>query len=114
MINRGQAETLERLQRHAAQICFGTGTPIRQVMSERGIQSLEERQEARVDRFIKKSVLDPRFGPERPQDGHGLRERRAFLERTTRTVRCFNSPRNFFIRRANRMGLGWEENNDRI
>ena len=109
LLNRGQAETLERLQRHAARICFGTATPIRQVMAERGIQSLEERRVARVDRFIGKTVADPRFGPNwfprRPADEHGIRDRRAFLERATKTVRCFNGPRNHFIRRANKMGL---------
>ena len=112
MLNRWQTETLERLQRHAARICFGTEVPVRQIMLEKGIQSLEERREARVDQFITKTVSDPRFGPvwfpRRPLDEHGLRGRRAFLERATKTTRWFNSPRNFFIRRANRMGLEWQ------
>ena len=110
MLNRGQAETLEQLQRHAARICYVTETPVRQIMEERGIQSMEERRLLRVDKFVKKTVEDPRFGPawyhRRPLDGPNLRERRVFLERATRTVRWFNSPRNFFIRRANRMGIG--------
>ena len=113
MLNKGQVEALERLQRHAARICYGTETPVRQIMRERGIQTLEERREARVDRFIQRTLGDPRFGPawyqRRPTDEHCLRDRRVFLERATRTVRWFNSPRNFFIRRANRMGLGLQE-----
>lgn len=82
---------------------------MRQIMLEKGIESLEVRRERRVDRFVQKAVADPRFGPSWfprwPQDEHGLRDRRAFLERATKTMRWFNSPRNPFIRRANRMGL---------
>ena len=109
MLNKGQAETLERLQRHAARICYGTETPIRQIMEEKGIESMEERRLVRVDKFIQKTVEDPRFGPawySPALDGRNLKERRVFLERAMRTVRWFNSPRNFFVRRANRMGIG--------
>ena len=110
LLTAGQAETLERLQRHAARVCYGNNN-IRDVMQAKGIETLEERRLSRVDRFIQKTVADVRFGPlwypKRPDDGHGLRERRNFLEDSIRTSRSFNNPRNYLVRRANQLGLDW-------
>ena len=110
LLNRGQANRLEGLQRHAGRVCFGCRSPIRQVFADLGVETLEERRESRVDRFVRSTVAHPRFGHEwyqrRPQDRHGLRERRAFWEMQTRTSRLFNSPINYFVRRANFLGLG--------
>ena len=79
----GQAETLERLQRHAARVCFGNDQ-IREVMAQKGIDTLETRRQARVDCFILKTVSNVRFGLEwyqrREEVGHNLRERRTFFE----------------------------------
>ena len=110
ILTAGQAETLERLQRHAARVCYGSDQ-IREVMAQRGIENLETRRQARVDRFILKTVSSTRFGPEwyqrRAEVGHNLRERRTFFEAPTRTARAFNNPRNYFVRRANQLGLDW-------
>ena len=110
LLTAGQAETLERLQRHAARICYGNDE-IREVMRQKGIATLESRRMERVDRFIQKAVSDVRFGPlwfpKRHDDGHGLRERRAFYEKPTKTARAFNNPRSYFVRRANQLGLDW-------
>ena len=109
MLNRGQAETLERLQRHAGRICFGTQLPIADVFREMGVATLQDRRIARVDKFIKKSIADLRFGPrwfpKRPEKEYGLRERRVFEEAQVRTLRSYNSPKNYFIRRANELGF---------
>lgn len=109
MVTRGQAETLERLQRHAARVCYGTQRPIEQVMAEVGMETLEARRIARIDRFVAKTVNDPRFGPawypRRPADRFGLRGRREIVEKRTKSVRLYNSPRNFFARRANELGF---------
>ena len=110
LLTAGQAEALERLQRHAARICYGNDG-IREVMARKGIETLEARRVARVDRFIQKTVSDVRFGPiwypRRQEDGHGLRGRRAFYEKPTKTTRAFNNPRSYFVRRANQLGLDW-------
>ena len=109
MLTRGQAESLERLQRHAGRICFGSRIPIKEVFQERGIPSLETRRVARVDKFNGKAVADARFGqrwfPRRLAPEHDLQDRRNFVEPQVRTMRLFNSPRNYFIRRANELGL---------
>ena len=109
MLTRGQAESLERLQRHAGRICFGSHVPIEEIFQERGIPSLESRRVARVDKFIGKAVNDARFGPRwfprRPAAEHNLRDRRNFVEQRVKTMRLYNSPRNYFIRRANELGL---------
>ena len=109
MLTRGQAESLERLQRHAGRICFGNGRAVEDFFQENGVETLEERRIARIDKFIKKSVADWRFGPSwfprRQAPEYGLRERRTFVEPQVKTMRLFNSPRNFFIRRANELGL---------
>ena len=110
LLTAGQAKTLERLQRHAARVCFGNGQ-IRDIMLEKGIESLETRRLARVDKFVRKTVSDARFGPvwypKRPEDGHGLRERRTLVEKPAKTTRAFNNPRSYFVRRANQLGLDW-------
>lgn len=108
MMSIGQAEQLESLQRHAARVCFGNDRPIRIVMEERGIESLAERRLARTDKFIIRAVNDPRFGSwfqTRQEDAYNLRDRRAFFEAPARTSRLFNSPRHYFVRRANELGL---------
>ena len=109
LLSGGQSETLERLQRHTGRICFGSHLPIGDVFRERGVRTLEERRIARVDKFIGKSLADARFGPRwfprRPAPECGLRERRTFEERQVKTIRLYNSPRNYFIIRANELGL---------
>ena len=109
LLTQGQAESLERLQRHAGWICFGSHHPIGKVFEERGVALLEERRVARVDKFIEKALADTRFGPRwfprRPAPEYSLRDRRVFEEPQVKTMRLFNSPRNYFIRRANELGL---------
>lgn len=74
------------------------------------MESLETRRVARVDNFIRGTVNHQWFGPSwyprRPEGAHDLRERRIFAENHYRTTRLFNNPRNFFVRRANGLGVG--------
>ena len=109
MLSRGQAEALERLQRHAGRICYGDDPPIRETFAAQGVRTLEERRVERVDKFIMKALGNPRFRqawfPRRNADQHQLRSRRAFEETVTRTWRAHNGPKNYFVRRANELGL---------
>ena len=109
LLNGGQEELLERLQRHAVRICYGYSSPVEEIISAHSIQSLRFRRLRRCDKFIGKAVASDRFGerwfPARDQVGWQLRTRRHVQELTARSLRRFNSPLAFLRRRANDIGV---------
>ena len=109
MLTKGQGETLERMHRLAIRVCYGFGEPVREVMAARCIETLEARRIRRCDKFICKAASSPVFGPRwfprRAPDQYNLRRRREIVEERATSQRRFNSPIQFFRRRANELGL---------
>ena len=113
LLNKGQEEQLEKLQRHALRICFGTATPVEEIMEINGIESLKTRRERRCDAFIAKAFNNPRFNhtwfPRRGDIPWNFRARRQVEEVRAATARRHNSPLAFMKRRVNELGLGRRE-----
>ena len=109
LLNGSQELRLERLQRHALRVCYGSEVPVERVMEEHNIATLRERRVRRCDSFIKKAAANPLFAPSwfprRPGGHMGLRDRREVAETQATTCRRFNSPLSFFRRRANQLGV---------
>ena len=109
LLNLGQEVELERLQRHALRVCFGYDVPVERHMQDNNISTLKERRLRRCDAFIKKSLVNSRFGPAwfplREGGRWNLRDSRAFQETQVTTLRRFNSPLSFLRRRANMIGV---------
>ena len=108
MLHRGHVESLERLHRFALRVCYGFEGDIRRVMSEKGIERLEDRRRRRFDTFITRTANNPRFAhwfPIRPGSGFGLRRRREVEEIRSRTERRHRGPMAAIRRRANELGL---------
>ena len=61
LLNRGQGEQLERLQRHAVPVCFGYSSLVEEIMESKAIQSLGDRRIRRCDKFITKAMASERF-----------------------------------------------------
>ena len=109
MLNRGQEEQLEVIQRHAMRVCFGTDRPVEELMAENGVETLKARRERSCDAFIRKAWANPRFGPKwfpmRETVPWAIRRRREVQEPMAATQRRFNSPLAYMRRRANKMRL---------
>ena len=109
MLTGRQAWDLERLQRLAVRVCFGTDDETDVIMAANAIDTLEERRARRCDAFLRKAFFHPRFGtewfPQRSDVRMTLRERRMVEETRATSNRRFNSPLAFLKRRANDLGL---------
>ena len=109
MLNRGQEEQLEGIQRHALRICFGATGDLDERMAENSVETLKARRERRCDAFIRKAWNNPRFGPKwftrREAVPWNIRRRREIREPTAATQRRFKSPLAFMQRRANELRL---------
>ena len=109
LLSAGQREDLERIHRHAIQICYGHDIPVAEIMQAEMIETLEARRTRRCDGFIRKAVANPTFASRRffarPGLGHALRRRRQIFEPRAGSSRFFNSPLSFLRRRANQMGI---------
>ena len=109
LLTAGQEAQLERLQRHALRTCFGCSGPIEHIIDSNQIDSLKIRRERRVDAFIRKAAVNPRFGPLwfPPREGlaRTLRNRREIQETRAASQRRFNSPLLHMRRRANVLGV---------
>ena len=109
LLNKGQEEQLEKIQRHVLRICFGTATPVEDIMEVNGIETLKARRERRCDAFIAKAWNNPRFShtwfPRRSNVPWNVRARRQVEEVRAATARRHNSSLAFMKRRLNEMGL---------
>ena len=105
----GQEQQLERLQRHAVRACFGCEVGVEELMELHAIESLKARRERRMDRFIRKAAVNPKFSPLwfPPRAGlpMDLRNRREIQETQASSVRRFKSPLAHMRRRANDLGI---------
>ena len=110
LLNGGQEEQLERLQRQAIRVCFGCRVPVEETMQADGIQTLKERRIRRCDAFINKARNNPRFSqewfPRREEIPWELRRRRDYQETQAATLRRHNSPLAFMRRRLNEIDVG--------
>ena len=109
MLTSSQEHQLERLQRHAIRVCYGSEVPIEDVMATHCIETLKARRERRCDKFIRKAASNARFGTRwfKPRDGEdkNLRSRRQIQETRASSLRRFRSPLLFLQRRANELGI---------
>ena len=109
LLSTGQELQLERLQRHAIRVCYGTEVPVEDVMAAQCIETLKARRERRCDKFIRKAATNTRFGNRwfKPRDGidKNLRVRRQVQEARASSLRRFKSPLLFLQRRANELGV---------
>ena len=109
LLNLGQEQQLERLQRHALRACFGFGVEVEEVMESHSIQTLKERRIRRCDKFLRKVANNDRFGPrwlpDREEVSWQLRNRRHVQDINARSLRRFNSLLAFLRRRANDLGV---------
>ena len=112
ILNKGQEERLEKLQRHALRVCFGSAIPVEEVMEQNA------RRERRRDAFVVKAWRNPRFReawfPERNEVPWSMRNRRVVQEVWASTNRRQNSPLAFMKRRLNELGLGVTQRADRV
>ena len=77
-----------------------------QALEASGLQTLEARRRAAVDRFALKVADDPRFQqyfPLRPEGQRRSRVAQIYLEEHARTSRMFNSPFYYMRRRLNQI-----------
>ena len=109
MLTGGQAEQLEKIQRHALRVCFGHDRDIEETMRAQAIETLGARRTRRCDTFITKAWNNPRFQmkwfPRREEVPWRLRNRRRVEEIHANSARRHNSPLAFMRRRANELGL---------
>ena len=108
---------MERLQRQALKVIFGTDLSYTEMRKLAGIETLRQRRITLSDKFSKKCLDSDRFGhwfPERRAVRRG-RAGEKYEEEFARCKRLFNSPLFFMRRRLNgKEGLEyWEKNRER-
>lgn len=105
MLTRTQANELEKLHRQVIRLCFGFEASTDHHIRQHSLKTLEERRHTALRKFTAKMLNNSRFKAKwlipRPDDEHGLRNRRPFLEKKARTARYFNSPLLVIQRTAN-------------
>ena len=108
MLTQAQTNTIERMQRQVLKLAYGWEYSYEELCAIKGVVRLEERREKYIDRFVTKTLLNPRFSepwfPLREPGAMDIRSRRNFYETKSRTTRYYNSPLSFMRRRANELG----------
>lgn len=62
MLNKGQSEDIERMQRQVIRLCFGSQRPTTDLMEQHNIDALRTRRNNAVKKFIEKTLTsNPRF-----------------------------------------------------
>ena len=97
MLNKSQAEELEKLHRQVLRLCFGFHASANDHLQHHDLKTLEERRVLACRKFISKvATTNPRFREKwlvrRPEAVHDLRTRRPYVEKRARTKRYFDSP----------------------
>ena len=104
-LTRTQCHAIERLQQQVLKLCFGFQLSYSRARELFGIDTLEERRERAVRKFVQKAICNPRFASRwfRPRDDahHDLRHRRRYHETKAKTQRYFKSPLLYMQRVAN-------------
>ena len=113
MLNLGQEEQLESIQRHAMQICFGDTRPVEELMAENGVNTLKARRMHSPGRLGPTPDLASSVSPRGSQwlgpSDEGEKSRNHWLppseDLTLHPQRRFNSTPVYMKRRANEMRL---------
>ena len=102
MLTQEQCLEIERLQMQALKCIFGMQYSYRSLLEKTGLESLEERRIAAVDKFAKKN-LEGKFSHWFPlrEARRGLRNENIYLEEHARTERLKNTPVFYMRRRLN-------------
>ena len=104
-LTRTQCQQIERLQGQVLRLCFGGWISYARAREEFQIDTLEDRREKAVEKFVRKNINNPRFGPRWfPRRGDvdvDLRHRRRFEETRAKTQKYFRSPLLYMQRMAN-------------
>ena len=105
MMTGEQKHQLERLQARALTIISGTKASYRQNSDDLGIETLDNRRLALVDKFLAKTLEHPHFGekwfPRKERNPYSTRHEEIFIEYRCNTERNRSNPLNFFRRRLN-------------
>ena len=83
LLTTGQSNELERMQKQAAKLAIGWNKKYEDICSENNITTLKKRREDRIDKFIIKTINNPRYAhwfPLRESDHHNIRDRRIFRD----------------------------------
>ena len=95
MINKGQSQDIERLQKLVLRLCYGRES-YNTILEAKNIRSLEDRRVEAVRKFSAKVINNPRFADKwlirRDSIDTNLRTRRPYIERKCRTDRLKKSP----------------------
>ena len=116
MLNDDQDQLLERLQRQALKVAYGTGISYTEMRVKAGISTLRQRRIDLSDKFAAKCIDGDRFRhwfPER-RASRGSRRGEKYEEFFARCKRYYNSPLFFMRRRLNgKPGLPyWERHRE--
>ena len=106
MLSREQSEIMERQQYRALKLIYGFHLTSAQALEASGLETLEARRQAAVDRFALKVADDPKFQqyfPLRPDSQRRSRVAQIYLEEHARTSRMFNNPFFYMRRRLNQI-----------
>ena len=105
MLTRAHSGALERMQSLVLKLCFGFNQSYAGIRSRENIDTLEERREKAVTKFVGKNMSNPRFGPKwfrrRNAVETNLRRRDPFIVPRARTARYYRSPLQHMQRVAN-------------
>ena len=119
MLNDDQDQLLERLQRQALKVIFGTGLSYTEMRARADITTLRQSRVDLSDRFAAKCLKNERFGHWFRENKKGRQSSRGhgekYKEEFARCQRYYNSPLFFMRRRLNgKPGLPyWERNRER-
>ena len=96
MLTINQRDCIERLQKVVTKLCFGYDDSYAKILTDHGIETLEERRIGAVKKFVAKALANDRFRTKwfipRPAVETNLRTRKPFIENRARTSRYMKSP----------------------
>ena len=96
MLTGTQSDDLERLQKLALRVCFGTSRSYAALLAAWNIKTLKQRRADMLRKFTAKAMANNRFSEkwfvQRAEVDQDIRRRRPFQERKARTSRYYNSP----------------------
>lgn len=106
MLTKTQADAIERLQNQICRLCYGWTRSYRTILQAHNLQTLAERREKAIRRFVSKTLNNnPRFSDRwffrRLEVEINIRNRRPFVEKKARTDRFKKSPLVYMQKIAN-------------
>ena len=96
MLNQGQSDRLEKLQKRALKIVYGTSLTTEELLSVSGVNLLHDRREEMFLKFAMKvkdnERINKKWLPLASESVHDTRNKQTYKEITARTERLKNSP----------------------